>query len=427
MDFDSIKGLLNKKKAAKESQPPVPCAFASPFAPEDPYATVMVMPKDDGFSPLPVSPVSSPSLVNGAGSKKRSRSPSPSRKAGASEPAPSSSPPPMPEGVPSLSEAPEVNSSQRQAALAEATSFTQKAVVSLEEAMRRLSSLLVPSRSAPVPLQLPAALIQLMEWCLAEGLPDTAGKEEDILARLIEDSANGEGGLVAVAAAEEKPEEGGSVLPASTSPQLQQLTSLLNYVWFFLSAQWWQALREVPPFASTWPYPVHAYVRYHAQLPPHDNWLQEPLLAGKVKKSLHHWSADQIHRRHSFHLMACLYHDYCVVQKAALNSTSTGQENCLVPSDLVSGIEQMAKHLQSGNPMAARQAYTDFTQGSDNWKLGLFSGGEVHMRRSMERVERHRIAHLLNNERAMNLLYSVRKWISFYEGSEDVRRWLRGG
>lgn len=63
----------------------------------------------------------------------------------------------------------------------------------------------------------------------------------------------------------------------------------------------------------------------------------------------------------------------------------------------------------------ARQAYADLTLGNSNWKLGLFSAGEVHMRRAMERVERNRIAHLLNNEKGMKMLHSVMELVKFAE------------
>ena len=80
------------------------------------------------------------------------------------------------------------------------------------------------------------------------------------------------------------------------------------------------------------------------------------------------------------------------------------------------------QHLQRHrNFMAVRQDYVDATMGTANWKLGLFSGGEVHMRRSMERVERNRIHHLLNNEHATHLLQSVREVTSFAEQQNAQR------
>lgn len=83
------------------------------------------------------------------------------------------------------------------------------------------------------------------------------------------------------------------------------------------------------------------------------------------------------------------------------------------------------RHSITALVTAARQAYNDVTLGNANWKLGLFSGGEVHMRRSMEKVERHRVHHLLNNEKALALLHVVHLWILFYEKrlTGKLRKW----
>lgn len=98
---------------------------------------------------------------------------------------------------------------------------------------------------------------------------------------------------------------------------------------------------------------------------------------------------------------------------------------CYTPSPFADN-RPGARHSMTSVVTAARQAYNNLTLGNANWKLGLFSGGEVHMRRSMEKVERNRVYHLLNNEKALTLLHVVHLWISFYEKGlpPKFRKWF---
>ncbi|KAF8280792.1 hypothetical protein TcBrA4_0092430 [Trypanosoma cruzi] len=117
--------------------------------------------------------------------------------------------------------------------------------------------------------------------------------------------------------------------------------------------------------------------------------------------------------------LAYILHDMGVVLRFSGDDASKGDENLrIVPPKIVDSIFFMVQHLRRRDFTAVRQAYVELTMGTANWKLGLFSGGEVHMRRSMERIERRRIEHLLHNERAVRLLHVLRELIEFVQKNE---------
>lgn len=118
-------------------------------------------------------------------------------------------------------------------------------------------------------------------------------------------------------------------------------------------------------------------------------------------------------------------------QEKEVNTTRLGysSSSCFTTSRSITSLSHASSAPEAKNSLvtlvtAARQTYNDLTLGNANWKLGLFSGGEVHMRRSMEKVERHHVSHLLNNEKALSLLHVVYLWILFYEKglSEKLRK-----
>lgn len=231
---------------------------------------------------------------------------------------------------------------------------------------------------------------------------------------------------------------------ASQLVVLQQLADLCHAMWFLLAAQWRAALLgQLAPTQTRdaagqrvegWSYPVYRFLLDRTIAD------DDKAYTAVVLQSIEQWRELARERERAFQLLACVFSDYCRVRRAVRDgvqrslsnssasremihilsqelSAAAADEACIVPTALRSGLHRLlVVHLQEeGSVVAARQDYTDITQGNANWKLGLFSGGEVHMRRSMERVERNRIYHLLNNERAMGLLHIVRLWIAFYE------------
>jgi pre-mRNA-splicing factor 18 len=164
----------------------------------------------------------------------------------------------------------------------------------------------------------------------------------------------------------------------------------------------------LPPDQQGWsPY---VYLALQGALPPDVRLTIGHAVAQEVEQ----WRARTRTRQFALELLAYLYSDYVAM---TTTTSSAAAPACIVPAALRENLHAMlVQHLQRDhNYMAVRQDYVDMTMGTANWKLGLFSGGEVHMRRSMERVERNRIHHLLNNEHATHLLQSVREVTTFVE------------
>lgn len=317
--------------------------------------------------------------------------------------------------------------------------------------------------SIPVPtLRLPCAVRRFLAQCLDRGLaevPDEGGMlgmKDALVLQGLQDLQHTQKTAPVVPVNREEKEEWEddaviAILPedviAGISAQLgvlRSLADLCHTIWFLLAAQWRAALLGQLSTTQTrdaagqrvegWSFPVYRYVL--------DRTIsaEDRPYAAVVVQSAESWQDSCRQRERAFQLLACVFSDYCQVRRAvregaqrAISTSSASRdmihiltqeltaaasdEACIVPTALRNGLHRLlVEHLQSeDNSVAARQDYTDITQGNANWKLGLFSGGEVHMRRSMERVERNRIYHLLNNERAMGLLHVVRLWIAFYE------------
>lgn len=265
-----------------------------------------------------------------------------------------------------------------------------------------------------------------------------------------------------------------SASPAPAEPSsaadssLQLLAELINALWYLTALHWQHAIAPdeasvaaadfrdgkgsdmVPLLERGWSSCLYAAMT--------DTLSAEQRLTkgSAIAKELHHWRGAQQTRQHAMELLAYLWSDYeslTIAKKSASSSRGTGgaragtsasppptkaakkeqggkkgsinssggdedaEASVIVPKSLREALHRMiVQHVQhSRQYAAARQDYVDITMGTANWKLGLFSGGEVHMRRSMERVERNRIMHLLNNEHAMHLLQAVRELASYAE------------
>lgn len=225
--------------------------------------------------------------------------------------------------------------------------------------------------------------------------------------------------------------------PKTPSAEQRRLGELIRVLWYLIALRWQYSLdptqvagpksmsstkaatsavaapvtQGLPADQQGWsPY---VYLALQGALPP-DIRLT---LGRAVGQEVDQWRALTRTRQFALELLAYLYSDYITLQ------AGNTEQACIVPVDLRESLHRMlVQHLQRHrNFMAVRQDYVDATMGTANWKLGLFSGGEVHMRRSMERVERNRIHHLLNNEHATHLLQSVREVTSFAEQQNAQR------
>ncbi|EPY15411.1 hypothetical protein STCU_12047 [Strigomonas culicis] len=107
-------------------------------------------------------------------------------------------------------------------------------------------------------------------------------------------------------------------------------------------------------------------------------------------------------------LLALLVEDYFTLA-ATSSSADPAAVPLLVPAHIRDGLVAMlVGQLQQRRGLAGfRQAYVDLTHGNANWKLGLYSRGEVHRRGATDRVDRNDVVHLLQNEAAMLMLQAV--------------------
>ncbi|KAG5479243.1 hypothetical protein LSCM4_01832 [Leishmania orientalis] len=218
----------------------------------------------------------------------------------------------------------------------------------------------------------------------------------------------------------------------------RQLAELLRALWYLVALRWQHSLdphqrdgrccvaSTTPPregllaLAQQGWSPV-VYLSLQNALPADVRLVQGRAVAEEVDR----WRALARTRQDALELLSYVCSDYEASAAASLSSTTAME--FVIPADLRKNLHNMVvRHLQQErNFTAVRQDYVDITMGTANWKLGLFSGGEVHMRRSMERVERNRIAHLLNNEHATHLLQAVRELTIFVEQHFMAKRSLR--
>ncbi|RNF13333.1 hypothetical protein TcG_08461 [Trypanosoma cruzi] len=207
-----------------------------------------------------------------------------------------------------------------------------------------------------------------------------------------------------------------SNLPMSFPPQVEDFVTTLRTLWLALCWHWVVALRgkegkEVSE--NGWSYNVYLLSRHALPITVRNTRGRDVALA------LQEWQEAYRVRQNMLDFLAYILHDMGVVLRFSGDDASKGDENLrIVPPKIADSIFCMVQHLRRRDFTAVRQAYVELTMGTANWKLGLFSGGEVHMRRSMERIERRRIEHLLHNERAVRLLHVLRELIEFVQKNE---------
>lgn len=126
-------------------------------------------------------------------------------------------------------------------------------------------------------------------------------------------------------------------------------------------------------------------------------------------------------------ILAALLSDFskcslCDAQPAEepLAKKSRSEHSPIVPDQLLHGLYYMIVHAVKRNQPAAEQAYFDTVVGTDKWRLGLFSAGDMHMRTTLEKTQRDRVRHLLNNEQAMEILHSVKRLLPQMEAPVPV-------
>ncbi|KPI87785.1 hypothetical protein ABL78_3143 [Leptomonas seymouri] len=275
---------------------------------------------------------------------------------------------------------------------------------------------------------------------MATGEPEMAllDREFELLSALrsemMPDDARQADGATATSEEEsEATQEASADRQCAVDVELLKIGETVRVLWYLIALRWEYSLDPhqftvskcgsprvaTVPFASGLPpnqqgWSPYVYLALQGALPP-----DVRLLSGReVAQEVDQWRSRTRTRQFALELLAYLHSDYMTMKSAPMSATAVATpKECIVPFDLRDSLHAMlVQHLQHDrNYLAVRQDYVDMTMGTANWKLGLFSGGEVHMRRSMERVERNRIHHLLNNEHAAHLLQSVREVTSFVE------------
>jgi hypothetical protein len=84
-----------------------------------------------------------------------------------------------------------------------------------------------------------------------------------------------------------------------------------------------------------------------------------------------------------------------------------------VPDNFVATFLKMFEQIDDKLYLAAENTYLEVAIGAGSWHLGLCNGGEVHMRKNMAKLQRGHVTHILNNEKAMKLLHTVKRIIQW--------------
>ncbi|KAG8344067.1 hypothetical protein TRVL_05105 [Trypanosoma vivax] len=195
-------------------------------------------------------------------------------------------------------------------------------------------------------------------------------------------------------------------------PEPLRHVTILQTFWFLLCLHWKAALCGTVPGGSPrdggWTF--DAYLLQQHALPD----VVRHTRGRQIAQTLEVWQTAFRVRQDTFDFLAIALHDLCVMSQQLTKGDKTpSMGTAAIPTDMVKMFFNMVECLRRRDFLACRQLYVDLTMGTANWKLGLFSGGEVHMRRSMERIERRRIAHLLHNENALRLLHALRELMDF--------------
>lgn len=81
----------------------------------------------------------------------------------------------------------------------------------------------------------------------------------------------------------------------------------------------------------------------------------------------------------------------------------------MLPDKMVDGFYSAVMLSSRGNAGGSEQAYYETVIGTEKWRLGLYSAGDMHMRHTLEKTQRDRVVHILNNEQAMASFHAFKK------------------
>lgn len=101
--------------------------------------------------------------------------------------------------------------------------------------------------------------------------------------------------------------------------------------------------------------------------------------------------------------------------KLASNATAAAATTIL-PDAITDGLYDVAHFAEASQYESSEGAYFQAVIGSEKWRLGLYSAGDMHMRHALEKTQRDRVRHLLNNETAMVSLHAVKRMITLHQG-----------
>ncbi|CAD2218400.1 Prp18 domain containing protein, putative [Angomonas deanei] len=193
-------------------------------------------------------------------------------------------------------------------------------------------------------------------------------------------------------------------LPPAEKERLTGLRQFILSLWYLIASHWVHAVEGSADGEGRYDYLVYRFL--YQQLPEEVKYTAGRTIALATDR----WRRLQKTRWQSMELLAYCLHDYHTGVTGATESPIVPADMSLKLHHLLVLTFQVRHHYAE-----ARQAYVDLTHGNADWKMGLYTGGEVHMRRSLERVDRNRVSHLLNNEHAVSLLHGLMEMIRFGE------------
>lgn len=79
-----------------------------------------------------------------------------------------------------------------------------------------------------------------------------------------------------------------------------------------------------------------------------------------------------------------------------------------VPADIVRNLRDVFIAVARNKFLAVEEAYLRITMGSAAWHLGLFSGGNIHMRRNLDNIQKGVVKHVMNNTVARDFIQGVK-------------------
>lgn len=98
---------------------------------------------------------------------------------------------------------------------------------------------------------------------------------------------------------------------------------------------------------------------------------------------------------------------------------ATGPE-LAIPASLREGLSELSRHAAAGRHDEADSVYYQTLMGSSKWRIGLFTAGDMHIRRSLEKTQREKVKHVMNNETALRSLHGVKLLLS----AAQREKWL---